>query len=323
MSYDDSLIQRWPILATESRCGITEVAHAGAYVVASKEGVVAGEGDRKTLTPMRSTGKPFQLAALFDGLIDASRYDSPQITLMASSHNGEQEHVAVLAGMLANHGIDESALLCGTHAPYRSWVKRRPLTNNCSGKHIAMLVAARNRGHSEKEYPSVAHPIQITIINSIEATLQVPGAPIGIDGCGVPTMAVSLEQLAIGYAKLAEGVTDGLACIRDAYLQAPFFIGGTDRIESHLIRIYDFVAKSGSDGVWAAAIPSLKLGVSLKMMSGNENAASIVMLHILESLGVLQISADSELKRILDWDKHDCNGNIVGCLQAHITAEPK
>ncbi|AYC41790.1 hypothetical protein DWG14_06081 [Streptomyces griseorubiginosus] len=285
--------------------------------------MVAGEGDGKTLTPMRSVGKPFQLAALFDGPMAASQYDSAQITLMASSHNGEQEHVAVLAGMLAKHGIAESALLCGTHPPYRSWVERRPLTNNCSGKHIAMLVGARNLGHSVTDYPSADHPIQVEIINSIQRTLQAPGAPVGIDGCGVPTIAVSLEQLAIGYAKLAEGVTDSLACIRDSYLQAPFFIGGTDRIESHLIRIFNFVAKSGSDGVWAVAIPSLKLGISLKIMSGNENAASIVMLHILENLGILRIPADAEFKRILDWDKRDCNGNVAGHFEAHVTGGVK
>lgn len=271
-------------------------------------------GDISILTPLRSAGKPFQVAALLDNGVSTFDPSAHEVTVMASSHNGEAQHVSTLTALLARAGCEEEHLRCGTHEPYRSGVEKRPITNNCSGKHTAMLLACKANGYLIANYEESDHPVQQIVRAELSDIFQAALIP-GFDGCGVPTFAVEVRELARAYARLAAADTGGLACIRESYLQEPFYIAGTDRIETHLIAKYAIVAKSGSDGVWAAAVPGRNLGVAVKVVSGSENVAAIVTITILERLGVLTIADDPEIDRLLEWKSTTWTAKDAGALE--------
>jgi L-asparaginase II len=132
------------------------------------------------------------------------------------------------------------------------------------------------------------------------------------DGCGVPTYIARLEDIARAYADLAMGASPELALIQDAYKEHSFFMGGTDRVESYVNPTYGVVAKPGSDGLWAAAVPELGLGIAVKAQSGNENAASLAGMTLLEHLGIFNLQGEDEIHRLLDWDVLTFGGASAG-----------
>ncbi|OHX03945.1 asparaginase [Micromonospora sp. WMMB235] len=307
------MTENCPTLAFTTRCGVREVSHRGTIAIVRDDRMIV-VGNASVPVPLRSCGKPFQLAVLLREALRRGEFSDEEVALMASSHNGEQEHTTVLTRMLSANGISESDLECGTHHPYRDWVVEKPLTNNCSGKHVSMLLACVHSGTRVRNYSHQDHPVQKMVVDGVRSMLDAPDAASGLDGCGVPTLAVPLLGIARGYRMLAEAASDELGTIRDAYLNAPFYIGGTDRIETHLIRRYAFVAKSGSDGVWAAALPASGTGVAVKISSGSENAAAAVMVAVLERLGVLNRDKDPDIRRLLDWHVLTCQGAVAGDL---------
>ncbi|WP_268236238.1 asparaginase [Subtercola lobariae] len=295
------------------RCGSVEMVHEVSWVVSDATSDLDLRGERDRTTALRSCGKPFQIAALLDGGLAEVVHDSDALALMGSSHNGEDWHVEKVLSLLSDNGLSETDLLCGTHEPYRSWVARRPASNNCSGKHAAMLILSGHRGWGTNNYVDPSHPVQQLIKRSLQSQFPATLIP-GIDGCGAPTYAVQLNELARSYAQLANKASMGLGLMHDAYRTSPSFLGGTDRIETHLNKSYDVLAKPGSDGLWAAALPGKGLGLAVKVDSGNENAASLVALTLLEHMNILSIDSDPEIKRLLEWDLTTCNGKPAGTI---------
>ena len=110
-----------------------------------------------------------------------------------------------------------------------------------------------------------------------------------VDGCAIPTYAVPLKSLAIGFARMTTG--NGLAPERakaakrlmSACMAEPFFVAGTGRACTSLMeaapgRIF---VKTGAEGVFCAAIPELGLGIALKCEDGAGRAAEVVISAIL------------------------------------------
>lgn len=297
------------------RGNTVEIVHEVSWAISQGGSIVESRGDLLRPVPLRSCGKPFQVAALLDaGGLNEVRSDSESVALLASSHNGEEPHVELILRLLASVGLNEQDLQCGTHEPYRSWVARRPASTNCSGKHVAMLLSTKYFGWDTTSYTMSTHPIQELIRRRIP---EWTGSPLeeALDGCGVPTMVTRLSDLASAYADLAAGSSPGLATIRDAYMSSPFFLGGTGRHETYLNPKYHVAVKPGSDGLWAAAVPSTGLGIAVKCHSGDENAAAIVGVTLLERAGAFDLSGDEEIRRLLTWQVDTNEGKLAGRIE--------
>ena len=135
------------------RGGIRESAHCGAIAVVDADGsLVASLGDIERPVFPRSAVKVLQaLPLVASGAADQLGLSDEELAVACASHNGEPEHTAVVARMLARAGLDADALECGTHWPYREPIQRQmaaagiepgPLHNNCSGKHAGFLCVA-------------------------------------------------------------------------------------------------------------------------------------------------------------------------------------
>ncbi len=291
-----------PVLVEVTRGGVAESAHRGAYAVVDGSGRVVDQAGiiERPVFP-RSAVKAFQALALVEsGAADIAGFSDAELALACSSHGGEPRHVETAAAMLAKSGLGEPDLECGPHWPSHhasaidlagSGGEPCALHNNCSGKHSGMLALARHLGAPTKGYVEREHMVQKTIGSIFDDLCGVETSTVACDrdGCSVPTWAMPLERIALGFARFATGndmsSERAAACrrIADAVWANPFMIAGTGRYCTQLMETFPKAAfvKTGAEGVFCGFIPGQGLGIALKCDDGATRAAEIMMSALL------------------------------------------
>lgn len=325
-----------PVLVEVLRGDMVESRHRGSVVVVDADGgVVFAIGDVERPTFPRSAVKAIQALPLVEsGAADAFGLGAREIAMACASHSGEAEHAVRAADMLAKAGLDEAALECGAHWPSGQEAalalaaeggKPGALHNNCSGKHAGFLCTCRHLGVDHRGYVGAGHGAQLAVRDAMESVTGAVHAvdACGTDGCSIPTYAVPMNSLALGFARMASGV--GLAPERakaakrvlDACMAEPFYVAGTDRLDTRLMQAAKgrVMVKYGAEAVFCGAIPELGLGIALKCDDGSARAAEVMIAAVTARL----LAKDSELSAILrqmampvirNW-----NGIKVGALR--------
>lgn len=295
-----------PTLVHITRGGAVESQHRGrALVMRSTGDVLWSVGDVDELTYPRSAIKAFQaLPMVASGAVEALGISDEELALCCASHNGETRHTAVADAFLHRLNLSVPAFECGTHWPSHqqatidlAWQHQKPDArhNNCSGKHLGMLALAKHNGWPTEGYVQPQHPVQQAIKTCIETCCDttLDGAPLSPDGCTAPTWAMPLHRLALGFARFADPeqlpseFQAAARTLHRAATQHPFFVAGTERYCTEVMAALADQAflKVGAEGVYIAALPTLKLGVAIKMDSGSAPAAEVAMSAILTKLG--------------------------------------
>lgn len=330
-----------PVIAEVTRGGIVESRHTGAYAIVGEKGrVIASAGDIDTPVFPRSAIKAFQCLPMIEsGAADDYGFTAEEIALACASHNGEPDHVRVASSMLAKIGIGEKAYECGAHWPsdkrtanamIRAGEEPRDIHNNCSGKHAGMLALAKKLGAPFEGYTHVGHPVQRAIARTIGEICDVDAdqLPCGIDGCSVPTWAVPLRNLALGFARLLSG--EGLGEERKAAarriveaVQAhPFMVAGTGRFCTRLMQaVPRAFVKTGAEGVFCGGVPHAGIGVALKCDDGAHRASEAAMASLLAQLDVWTEEEKAALARFAHSDLRNWRKIQVGEIRAVVRAE--
>lgn len=282
------------VLARVVRNGVVESIHTGSVVVCDARGqTLAALGDASRSTYVRSAVKPFQLLAVLDTL-DAAGFalDQRGLAIAMASHDGSNGQQIEAARLLAEAGLDESALQCPPALPRdvetaRSQRLPTTLAHNCSGKHASFLLATVLAGEDPSTYLAVDSPVQRRIVERVaEACAAAPEGP-GIDGCGAPAWLLPLDGLARAFAKFAIGATPELERVRAAMTARPLLIGGPLAVDSQLMATDStIVAKRGAEAVFAAGSPLAGgRGIAVKVDDGGGRGDGTVASAILEALG--------------------------------------
>ena len=221
-----------------------------------------------------------------------------EIAIACSSHGGEPVHVALVERLLARVGLDEHSLSCGPQLPMddasaeailAAGGKPSRLTNNCSGKHAGMLAVCSVRGWPTSGYAGGGHPLQIEIRSIMAgfAGLDLAAAPVGIDGCGLPTYGLPLEALARMFAAATSDA--GFRRCQDAMAGHPYLVAGRERFDTALLEVAGsgVTVKGGAAGVWVAVRRPDGPALAIKLEAGDQSALSAVALAALERLGWL------------------------------------
>ncbi len=322
-----------PVLINVTRSGFVESIHRGAVCVIDAEGetVLAAGNIGRPILP-RSAIKPLQaIPFIEDGAADVWRSAGEELALACASHSGDPVHMRTARAWLHRLGLPEAVLACGPHLPlgHMSAVRMEAageapsrLHNNCCGKHLAMIATALHNGQPLEGYARPDHPVQQRIRETLgEMTdADLSDAAVAVDGCGVPCWAIPLEAIARAFARF--GDTRGMPVPRQsairrlkvAMVSHPEHVAGSDRFDTALIRRKGngLIAKTGAEGVYAAALPYFGLGVALKIDDGARRAAEVAMAAVLRYLELLDDRDWAALSPYVEPPIRNTAGDIVG-----------
>lgn len=307
-----------PLLIEVTRGEMVESRHRVAIAIVDARGkTVESWGDISRPIYARSAIKMLQALPLLEtGAADRYALSDHEIALACASHNGEVEHTDRVAGWLARIGLSPADLECGPQLPYDDATALRlianggdaaPIFNNCSGKHSGFLTTARHRKEPTKGYIRADHPVQQRVKRALEAMgeIDLSRASSGIDGCGIPVIGIPLRAMALALARMADPgrLPDerraASARIVAAIGRAPAMLGGRGRFGTQVMQATGgrMVLKGGAEGVYAAILPSLGLGVALKADDGAGRAAETAMARLLVRLRLL---SEAESRKLVD-----------------------
>jgi len=287
-----------PILAEVTRGGTVESRHRGAALVIDADGaVVFSVGDVERPVFPRSAVKAIQALPLLEsGAADRYGLTEAEIALAVSSHSGEPLHAETSLAMLKKAGREAGCLECGAHWPMNEAAARAiakagrepsALNNNCSGKHAGFVCLSCGLDEDPAGYVKPGHAVQQAVRGTLEAVTGAVHSTdhMGTDGCSIPTYAVPLKALALGFARFGTGRGFGperakaAARIRKAAAAHPFLVAGTGRFDTRameLLRERIFI-KTGAEGVYCGTLPELGYGIALKCDDGAGRAAEVAM----------------------------------------------
>lgn len=269
-----------------------------AALVAADGTLLARAGDPGHRAYWRSAAKPFQAWPLVaDGGVGRFDLDPAMLALACGSHNGEAIHLEVARRWLDRVHVTEADLACGGHlslspsvakATLRAGQAPTALWSNCSGKHAGLLALARLHDWPTAGYETRSHPV----FGRVEASmvrwtgLRPEELHWGVDGCTAAAVALPVEAMARAWARLGSTDDPALGRLRDAMLAHPMMVAGTGRLDTALMEAWPgrIAVKVGADGVYSAALPTLGLGLAIKIEDGSVPAAEVALLGVLEAL---------------------------------------
>ncbi len=308
-----------PVLVEVTREGFVESRHRGHLVVVDAAGhVVVSAGEVAEQVYPRSSLKPLQAVAMISSGFTGR---GAALALASASHAGEPMHLDGVAAILAAAGLDRSVLQCPPALPRDpaariDWIRaghtEDRMCHNCSGKHAAMLATCVAAGWSLDDYRSPAHPLQVTIRETIAALCGGEAVDrVTVDGCGAPAFSMSLLGLARAFSALgvagstagaggssadgsgaggsadpaADSAADPAALVAAAMRHYPELVSGTAEVTAALpADVPGLISKGGAEGVWAAALPDGR-AFAAKIDDGGERAQPAVLAAVVRAWG--------------------------------------
>ncbi len=310
------------------RGGLLESVHLGHAVICDGKGVVEAWGNPDAVIFPRSSAKMIQALPLIESGAAAARgLSEAHLALSCASHQGAALHVGMAGKWLADLGLGEADLRCGSHEPYDLEERNRlvaghegpcQLHNNCSGKHSGFLTVVQHL-KAGPEYVEIDHPLQKAIRAATEEVTDETASGWGIDGCSAPNFATSVGGLARAMAAFAtarEGNgtrQTAMARLTRAMATYPELVAGEGRACTELMRAMGgrVAIKTGAEGVFVAILPEKGLGIALKTLDGNSRAAEAAIAHLLVRAGVLEAGHPLTQKRLNPMQKN-CRGLVTG-----------
>lgn len=269
----------WVPLVDYRRNGVPEVTVHGAVAWFKGRKPYHSYGGN-VLCYGRSMMKPVQIKVIAKQLDAHLSWESKAVSI--ASHNAEPIHIEAVKDILLP---SEYGLLQTPHAlPLMQFGKqlRRPRRwyHTCSGKHAAILRACALHRWQKIGYTLPQHPFHQVYLEKVREIL---GGPLhseifAKDGCGLPTLAMTVNELAALFADLA--VRKDEDWIWEAMVKHPDHIGGFNRLDSTILKSChgQVLAKEGADGLLGLSIlhPNFPegLGVVIKTAHGWDPRAS-------------------------------------------------
>ena len=315
-------------LAQVWRGDILESIHYGHAVICNGEGeVVEAFGNPDLVMLPRSSCKMIQALPLLES---GATLSESQVAFACASHSGGAIHTEMARDWLAELGLAEGDMRCGSHMPQdqpelhrliRAGAEPCQLHNNCSGKHCGFLMLNQHlKGGSE--YVELDHPVQKAAREAFEDVTGEVSTGYGIDGCSAPNYTTSLAGLgrAMGFFANAHhkgGARAGAAArLTAAMTRHPVLVAGEGRACTDLMRAMDgrVAIKTGAEAVYVAILPEQGLGIALKVVDGTTRAAECAIASLLIRADVLSAEHPA-VRRYWNAPIINCRGTTTGWVR--------
>ena len=282
----------WVPLVDYRRNGVAECTIHGSISWFSGDKLIHSYGGN-VLCYGRSMMKPMMMKVFTKELEDLSW---PQRAITVSSHNGDTEHTDTMKSILTK---SEMGLMQTPHSlPLMQFGKQRRRPRRwyhcCSGEHAGILYGCKKRGWNRVGYTWPHHEFHMAYLAEIKRVLGSDWEPekIAKDGCGLPTISMTVNELAQIFAYLVTSRNDDW--IWESMIRHPDLIGGFNRLDSTILKSCEgkVIAKEGADGLLGLSVlhPDYPdgLGIVVKIASGWNMRASWYVARW--ALGVLGFS---------------------------------
>lgn len=300
----------WEPLYSTLRSGqIENTVYGIVYAGSHTKQVTAQAGNIHYPLWGRSLLKPWQLMVIFPVLKQAyPQLQDQHFALMMASQQSDPEQWETLQALLKIGALSEDMLQCPACSAMKESnralvdIKHSPLHHPCGGKHLGYLLAFKALKQSTEDYLNPQQQPYVLLRKLLSHVLgrDFLHAPETTDGCGMPNMALSAQELAQLYHWLAtklpehfiQNAPDELLPILNAWnevgrimRQHPEMVGGQGRLDTRLIQgqwlkeanipPVQIAAKEGADGLLAVGIGATSqapdgLGILIKVSSGYE-----------------------------------------------------
>ena len=273
------------------RSGLAESVEDASVIAIDDNGAelfLSGDPDAPVF--YRSAIKPFQaLAAARTGLTLPDEH----LAVTCASHGGFPVHLGIIEAILTDHALSTNDLRCPPDRPSaaaahdlqleRGNKRRERRFHNCSGKHAGWLAACTVAGWDTSTYLDADHPLQVSIIEVISDVSGIDPEPVGVDGCGAPTLRGSARGLATAFARL--GSDPELAPMAGAMARFGALVADNVRPDGRVGQWWGGPQKIGAEGLYAMT----RSGVSIatKAHSGRPEVAVAAALVTADRLGAL------------------------------------
>ena len=277
-----------------TRGDIVESRHRVHAVVVRDGEAAESWGDPDLVAYVRSSLKPVQALPLV-------QYGLPteELAIACASHEALPDQLVAVRALLERAGASTDDLECGAEHGSR-------LRHNCSGKHAGFLFLCRRTRVGHRGLPAGGAPAAAGDPGPRLRGWWAASRPTAVDGCGVPTFALTLTEMAAMFAGFARDEPEGVATLTAAMTAHPELVGGPHSVDTLVMRaLPGAVAKRGAEGLLCAGLPDGS-GLALKVEDGAHRATYAAAGAVLR------------IPELADRPVHSSRGDLVG----RITTEP-
>ncbi|MEA2002278.1 MAG: asparaginase [Actinomycetota bacterium] len=284
------------------RSGQIESTHDVSVVATDLRGRDIGSWGEPNITFFyRSVVKPFQGTVTQEA---GAALSPEQLAAACASHGGYPIHLGITRTILAQAGLDADFLQCPSAWPRAPGAKdllvaaghRRPtrLFHNCSGKHSGWLAACVAQDWPVDTYLDASHPLQQRVSAMIKELTGFDSEPIGVDGCGAPTLRGNLIGLARSFSTLS--VDAQFAEARLAMHRFPALVASNTLPDGKFAAWWGGPVKVGAEGLIAAGRNGI--GIAAKSHEGSMPIAVVGIMEASRQLGLLPKVAQTALQDV-------------------------
>ena len=183
------------------------------------------------------------------------------------------------------------------------------LNNNCSGKHLSMLIYSKLLNIDSNYYYKINHTVQENINLLFKDIFELSDRNYAIDGCGLPAIYLNSQSFLKGVKNiLSSEYKDTWSSVFDSYTKFPNLVGGDNRTDTNVMlnSSEPLLAKSGAEGVLFAT--NNESSYIFKCVDGNFRAVDLVATHFLNNLNF--INEKPYLKLVENYSKNLQNTDV-------------
>lgn len=280
------------ILLSTKRNGYLDACYYGSVYLANKDKIYKQIGfDKKTICFMRSLAKPLQASILFDtNIIKDFNLKEKELAIFSASHAGSKKHIEVLKNCCKRFNIKQSDFELEPLNPLdiRDFRGRKTkLHNNCSGKHLMMLLMSKYLNFDFKNYTNENHPIQKLILEKQNELSNYNSKILTYDGCSTPLWGLPVENIIKAYFNLFGNKK--YKPLISAIMNNSYIYGGFDRLDSEIITLSNkkLFSKVGAGGFVLVYNFEKDEILLLKLTQNNNPIRKLILLDILNKLNWL------------------------------------
>lgn len=234
----------------------SQISNVGRLALISQQDRLFESDPEPVMASPRSLLKPLQVAAL---LRMSRSLTDEQVAMAVSSHNGEPTHLELIAELADATGVDLAAIPVQPHRPLIGELgidtrcgSSAKAANPCAGKHILAAHCTRLAGADYLEFGGL---VELTCRQYIREACRISRdlTPVR-DGCGFPTYALTISEMATGLRSLLVSEERHDVAVVRSLAAHPYLVGGGGRaVTNEVLSGGALFAKDGVGGLFAVA----------------------------------------------------------------------